>query len=122
SDSPRIESRSTHFGSEGDRSTTRDVVASTDNPRQACSIMNTAPEAHACGEHATGYEVGALPSRLRNPQKSSGRRLESKYVEASSCAMRMRSASDFEARLVRPAAMIALSWGQMEPLWYAIGL
>jgi hypothetical protein len=56
--------------------------ASKCSPRLACTSANTAALAQACGEHATGYMVGAI-RRRRKPQNSSGSRRASQYEAAS---------------------------------------
>src|SRR5437763_6023145 len=43
-------------------------------PSTEVSSRKTAPEAHACGEHDTGYCTGSSCSRRSMPQNSSGRR------------------------------------------------
>ncbi|EDS88112.1 hypothetical protein BURPSS13_C0002 [Burkholderia pseudomallei S13] len=78
-------SQSTPSGSSGRSTRTSPRAASTEMPRQACSIMNGAPAAHACGRHATGYAVGGSPRRRGKPQKSSGSRM-SKLTAASNSA------------------------------------
>ena len=86
-------------------------------PRQACSNINNAPTAHACGEHATGYKVGDLPLMRWNPQKSSGSLLPCMNNDVSKMAVIVCTASVIKPYLAKPIAIIALSCGHIDPLW-----
>src|SRR5262249_46045099 len=96
--------------------------ASIEIPRQACRSRKTAAADQACGAHATGYDVGGSHARRWNPQNSSGRRRSSNDTLASTSAERTRAAMPGPPYLAPPAATSALSCGQIEPLWYDIGL
>src|SRR6516164_6535415 len=100
----------------------RASLALISRPRQACNTMNTEPAAHACGEHATGYNVGPLPLRRPNPQINSGSRCWLTFSERSKSPDMTRSASILSADRSAPYAIIALSCGHTEPLWYDMGL
>src|SRR5262249_26761035 len=96
--------------------------AKTSSPRHACSKRKTAAEAHACGAQATGYNVGASPGRRGKPQNSSGRRCKSKKMLASIIPASTMATDPLRSYLANPAAIKELSCGQIEPLWYDIGL
>src|SRR2546423_15617908 len=64
-----------HAGRTGELIVSRFSGARADSPSIACSNRNGEPAAHACGEHATGYDTGWFGVRRVKPQKSSGKRM-----------------------------------------------
>src|SRR4051812_48767406 len=112
----------TPLGSRGRSNRTCECTPSTVSPRHDSKSMNTDPAAHACGLHATGYGVGPFPACRGNPQYSSGSRCRSEYDAAPKHARNTRSAASLNPYLANPAAIIPLSCGQIDPLWYDIGL
>src|SRR5262249_61716382 len=109
-------------GRNGFENTSLRAGANTSSPRHACSRRNIAPEAHACGAQATGYNVGDSPARRRKPQNSSGSRCKSKKMLASIIPASTMATDPLSSYLANPAATSELSCGQIEPLWYDIGL
>src|SRR5215471_473072 len=118
--SPTFKSRMLTFGrncgKNGFENTSLLSGAKISSPRHACNKRNTAPEAHACGAQATGYNVGASPGRRGKPQNSSGRRCKSKKILASIIPASTMPADPLRPYLANPAAIRELSCGQMEPL------
>src|SRR4029453_2095462 len=103
-------------GKNGFENTSLRSGANTSRPRHACSKRNTAPEAHACGAQATGYNVGASPGRRGKPQNSSGSRCKSKKMLASIMPASTMAAAPLSSYRPNPAAIRELSCGQIEPL------
>src|ERR1700757_4293840 len=103
-------------GKNGFEKTTLRSGATISSPRHASTKRNTAPEAHACGAQATGYNVGDSPGRRGKPQNSSGSRCKSKKMLASIIPASTRAAAPLRSYLANPAATSELSCGQIEPL------
>src|SRR5204862_6106833 len=102
---------------------TRSSPASWSNfkPRQASTRAKTQALAQACGAQATAYWVGAVRRRAK-PQNNSGSRRGSQWLAAWKRPVKTRRTSSLSAYRDRPSAIIALSCGHTEPLWYEIGL
>src|SRR5580700_5465990 len=108
-------SGSSRSGISGAHHTLPDGTAGS-NRSSVRSSRNGAAAAHACGEHEVGYPTGAEKSERSNPQNSSGS-LPPNLSAASSIPPAICCACGTNPYRISPAAQIALSCGQTDPLW-----
>ena len=104
----------------GCRKRTWRAGASISRPSSACSSMKTDPAAQACGRAGDRVAGRVLAVPPVNPQNSSGSRAGRKSAGVERPASTRRLVVLAVAR--HPQAAMALSCGQIEPLWYDIGL